>query len=121
MQQILKFASIGAVATACHYAVLIGAVELGLFGAVSASGLGALTGAVVSYVLNRRITFASAKAHRIAVPRFFLIAAVALAGNVLLMAWFVGLWGWPYLIAQAVTTGLLLILTFTANKYWTFR
>ena len=43
-------------------------------GAVAASTLGAIAGALVNYSLNHRFTFASDKAHRQALPRFAVVA-----------------------------------------------
>lgn len=119
--QFLRFLGVGGVATLCHYAMLIGLVELGLTSPIAASGIGAVVGAVVSYALNRRVTFRSDAALRQTAPRFFTVALLAVVCNTGLMALFVAGIGVPYLPAQVVTTGLIVILTFGANKFWTFR
>jgi len=111
----------GGVATAVHYAVLIALVELPGFSAAPSAAIGALCGAGVSYLLNRRMTFAGSSAgHVQAVPRFI---AIALLGAVLngLLVWFgVQQFGWHYLLAQALATVLVMGLTFRLNRLWTF-
>ena len=32
-----------------------------------------------------------------------------------------GRWGAPYLLAQVATTGIVMLWSFTANRWWTFR
>lgn len=120
-REILAFLVVGLVATGSHYAVLIFLVEAMQIAAVPASAAGAFLGAVVSYFLNRKLTFRSNRAHRAAMPRFFTVAALSLATNTGLMAFFTGPLGIAYLPAQMVTTGFLIILTFGLNKLWTFR
>ena len=119
-REFTSFLIVGVVATACHYVLLILLVEG--FGAapVPASAAGAFLGAIVSYVLNRRLTFRSKRKHTITVPRFFTVAAISLATNTALMALLTGPLGWNYLIAQIITTITLILITFGANKLWTF-
>lgn len=120
-REIVVFLLVGVVATASHYALLVFLVEIQKVAAVPASAAGAFLGAVVSYFLNRELTFRSSRAHREAMPRFFAVAALSLATNTGLMALFTGPLGIAYLIAQVVTTGILIIVTFGLNKLWTFR
>ncbi|HRW61089.1 MAG TPA: GtrA family protein [Defluviicoccus sp.] len=117
----LRFTGVGAIATAAHYAVLVTLVQAGAAGAVAASATGCLVGAVVSYVLNYRFTFFSARRHVIAVPIFFLFAGLSLALNTLLMAGLTDGIGLHYLPAQVLVTGVLLVWNFFAHQRWTFR
>jgi len=111
----------GGIATAVHYAVLIALVELPGFPAAPSAAIGALCGAGVSYLLNRRMTFTGSSAgHVQAVPRF---VAIALLGAVLngMLVWLgVQQFGWHYLLAQALATVLVMGLTFRLNRRWTF-
>lgn len=115
-----SFIIVGVVATAFHYLVLIVLVEGVGVSAVPASAFGAFIGAIISYVLNRQLTFRSKRKHTIAAPRFFTVAAISLITNTALMAALTGPLGLDYLIAQIITTALLIILTYGANKLWTF-
>lgn len=120
LRQILSFASVGSLATAGHFALLALLVETNLSGPVVASVWGMLLGAVISYTLNRRFTFNATRSHAGAVPRFAVVAGVAFALNVLLMELFVHRLGLFYLLAQMLTTGLVLIWTYSAYRFWAF-
>ena len=72
--QFLRYACVGAVGTAAHYTVLIALVQSAGAAPVAASTAGAIVGAFVNYALNHRFTFASGRAHRIALPRFLVVA-----------------------------------------------
>lgn len=110
----------GVLAAVGHYGTLALAVELGRVGAVPAALAGFLVGGVISYLLNRRWTFASERSHGAAVPRFALVALVGFALTGLSMALLTDGLGFHYLPAQLVTTGLVVLWTFLANRFWTF-
>jgi putative flippase GtrA len=118
--QFLRFGAVGVVGTACHYVVLIALVQGGGSGPVLASTLGAMVGALVNYVLNRRLTFASDRPHREALPRFMTVAAAGFVLNAVIMKI---LTDWPlhYVFAQVVATIAVLVFNFLANRWWTFR
>jgi putative flippase GtrA len=118
--QLATYASVGAVATAVHYAILLGLVEAGEWRPVPATLCGYVAGGVVAYVLNRRHTFASDRRHAEAGWRF---AATAFLGSCItyaLMSLFVEKFGAPYLPSQLVTTILAMFVTFAINRRWTF-
>ncbi|MEO1066893.1 MAG: GtrA family protein [Pseudomonadota bacterium] len=121
ISQFASFLAVGAVATLSHYVVLIAGVEGLAMSPVSASGLGAFVGAIVSYGLNRTLTFHSDRAHIEALPRFMTVALLALVANMSLMALLTGPAGLPYLLAQVIVTALLITITFGLNKIWTFK
>ncbi len=111
----------GGIATAVHYAVLIALVELLGYPAAPSAAFGTLCGAAVSYLLNRRITFAfSSAGHGQALPRFMAIALLGALLNGLLVWLGVQQLGWHYLLAQALATVLVMGLTFRLNRLWTF-
>ena len=120
MTQFLRYASVGAAATAVHYALLVLAVEAFGWPAFLASGFGAVVGAQFAYAGNRHFTFAHRGDVRASWPRF---QATALAGALLGMA-IVALGvrlGGHYVLAQMVATGVSLVLTFSINRAWAFR
>lgn len=121
LRHFLLFAALGALGTLAQYAVLI-ALASGLgVRPVLASCAGFLTGGVVNYLLGRRIAFRSDRPHAEAAPRFFAVAGMGLVFNALLMALFTEALGLPYLPAQLVTTGLLVLWHYAGNLLWTFR
>ena len=116
----IRYSTVGAIATAVHYLVLVTCVELGHWPAYVGSGLGAVVGAQVAFAGNRWFTFAHRGALRASWPRF---QATALLGALLGMA-IVALGvrlGLYYLLAQMVATLAGLLLTFAINRGWTFR
>ena len=115
-----RFLVVGGISTSVHYLVLAAVVELLGRSAVFGSGVGFAVGAVVSYLLNRRHTFRSDAPHAQAVLRFVLVLAVGLGLNLLLMQLFTARWGWPYLLAQMLTTGLVLFWHFAGHALWSF-
>lgn len=120
-RQLAAFFGVGLVAALAHYGVLIGLVETGGLDPVPATLVGYIAGGVVSYALNRRHTYASDRAHREAVWRFALVALVGFLLTGAFMYGLTGSFGLPYLPAQVLTTGIVLVWSFVAHKLWTFR
>ncbi len=120
MKQLFRYTVVGAVATATHYALLVLGVEVGGWPAWWASGFGAVVGAQVAYVGNRRYTFDFRGGIAGSWVRF---QSTALAGAVLGMLIVGGAvrLGLHYLIGQVAATLAGLLLTFTINRLWSFR
>lgn len=120
IRQLYRYTVVGAVATATHYALLVLGVEAADWPAWWASGFGAVVGAQVAYIGNRRYTFDYRGAIRGSWLRF---QTTALAGAVLGMLIVGGAvrLGLHYLIGQVAATLASLLLTFTINRLWSFR
>ena len=119
-RQFRAFASVGVIAAILHYGVLIGFVEGAGLDPVPATLAGYIAGGVASYGLNRRLTYRSDRPHGEATWRFAVVALVGfLLTGALMHALTHGL-GAPYLPAQLVTTGVVLVWSFLANRAWTF-
>jgi putative flippase GtrA len=119
--RVLRFLLVGVLSTLAHCLLLAVLVEWAAVGVLPATAAGYVLGAVVNYVLNRRFTFRSERAHGAAVPRFVAVWLAGLLATVLLMAlWVQGL-GWHWLPAQAVTTGLVLVLNYLGHARFAFR
>ena len=118
--QLASYGWIGLVTAIAHYATLIGLVELGAIAPVPATLAGFVVGAGVSYTLNRRFTFATDRSHAEAGWRFVVIAAMGFAATWGLMALFVNRLELPYLPMQIVTTLLVMAISFTGHKFWSF-
>ena len=119
-RQFAAFLGVGAAAAVIHYGLLIALVESGLASPVPATLAGYIAGGLMSYFLNRQHTYRSSRPHREATWRF---AAVALVGFLLtwLFMHIFTLWlGSPYIPAQLVTTGIVMLWSFLAHKAWTF-
>jgi putative flippase GtrA len=121
LAQFARFSVVGAIGTACHYAVLVVLVQGLAVAAVPASVAGSIVGAIVNYLLNRSVTFSSRRGHLDAGLRFAAVALAGLALNAALMAAFVGALGLHYLVAQVLATVAVLIWNYAGNAFWTFR
>jgi len=121
-RQFVTFAVVGGVSTVCHFFVLFALHEWVCVGVVPATSAGAAVGAVVNYVLNRRITFPASGGGASAILRFSLVAITGLglnSGSMAALEQFV-----PqvhYLLRQSVVTGLIMFYSFAMNRFWTFR
>ena len=118
--QFRNFVIVGIAAAMVHYGLLIGLVEGARLDTVKATMTGYVGGGITSYWLNRRFTYASERSHREAAWRFALVAGMGFILTGGLMQLLNGLLGWPYLLAQIVITGIVLVWSFVANKAWTF-
>ena len=118
-RRFLRYASVGAMATATHYALLAVGVEVAHMPPPWAAASGALAGAAVSYGGNRAYSFDSAIPHCQSLPRFALVAlaVAALSAAAVAIGTATGL---PYLLAQVVASILVLLVGFALNRAWTF-
>ena len=119
-RQFSIFALVGVVAATVHYGVLIALVELARWGAVPATLAGYVAGGIVSYILNRRHTYESDRPHEEAGWRFAVVAGVGFGLTWICMYFLHDRLGIYYLVAQVVTTGIVLFWSFVAHKFWTF-
>ncbi|MFI5014732.1 MAG: GtrA family protein [Hyphomicrobiales bacterium] len=120
VRQILAFGGAGVAAAIVHYGLLIGLVQTATLAPVPATLCGYLGGGLVSYALNRRHTYRSERPHQEAVWRFAAVAGVGFLITWAVMHLLVDRWSLPYLPAQLLTTGIVLIWSFSAHKWWTF-
>lgn len=120
LRQLISYGGVGLGAAVAHYGVLIGLVELARVHPVPATLVGFVAGGVVSYLLNRRFTFETERSHAAAGWRFAVIAAGGFLATFLLMHLFVTRLELPYLPMQLVTTLIVMGLTFTGHKFWSF-
>lgn len=119
-RELKAFAIVGVLAAIVHYGLLIGLVEAAGWHPVAATLVGYAGGGLLSYRLNRLHTFASARPHAEAGWRFALVAGAGFGLTWLCMRLLVGNLSAPYLPAQIATTGLVMVWSYAANKFWTF-
>ena len=120
-RQNAAFSGIRLVSTLLHHAGLAALGDAAAPDPVPATLAGYVAGGIVSYALNRSVTYASLRPHREATWRFAMVAFVGFCITWAVMGVFVRRLGAPYLPAQVVTTGLVLFWSFLAHKLWTFR
>ena len=115
----LQYAAVGAVATAAHYAILVGFVEAGWLAPPRAAALGAWVGAQVAFAGNAAFTFRGAPVTLAAWLRFQVTALVGAVLSFALVAAGTRL-GVHYLLAQIAATLVTLVVTFEINRRWSF-
>ncbi len=120
VRDFFKFAAVGVVATAAHYAVLIALTEFGGLHPVPSTICGSIVGAVVSYTLNRIFTFTVRPAYMRGLAKFMVVIGIGAAinaGIVALLIW-VGL---HYMVAQVIATCVVLLWNFGVSRVAVFR
>lgn len=119
-RQLLAYVFAGGLTAVAHYGVLVGLVELARVDPVPATLAGFVVGAVVSYALNRWMTFEATRSHAQASWRFGLIAIGGFVLTWMLMHLFVTRLSLPYLPMQFVTTGFVMVFSFLGHKFFSF-
>jgi putative flippase GtrA len=119
--QFLKFGVVGISNTLIAFAVYT--LLLKGFGVwyIAASAIGFALGAVNGFLLNRRWTFRGHVGDALTPVRWGIVQTCGLGLNLGLLYLFVHDAGIDKLLAQAFATGVVTVLTFLANRAWTFR
>ena len=120
LRQLAAFGAVGLVAMTIHYGILFILVELLHAAPVPATLVGYTAGGLVSYILNRRLTFASDAPHEEAGMRFALVAGVGFCVTWMLMLLLTVRLGAPYFPAQIATTLVVMAWSYVAHRFWTF-
>jgi putative flippase GtrA len=119
--QFVKFGIVGVSNTLLAFAVYT--LLLKVFGVwyVAASGIGFAVGAVNGFLLNRRWTFSEHVGDALTPVRWAIVQSCGLACNLGLVYLFVDGLGMDQLVGQIPTTVIVTVLTFAANRAWTFK
>lgn len=119
--QFLKFGVVGISNTLLFFVTYT--ILLKAFGVwyVAASGIGFMVGATNGFLLNRRWTFNGHVGDALTPVRWTIVQAVGLGLNLALVYLFVDEVGMDKLVGQVPATGIVTVLTFFANRAWTFR
>jgi putative flippase GtrA len=120
IRQFTAFFGVGLAAAVVHYGLLIAFVEGAGIHPVPSTLAGYVAGGLVSYVLNRTHTYESRRPHREATWRFAVVAFIGFLLTWLFMHAFTVWLGGPYIPAQVVTTGIVMLWSFAAHRMWTF-
>jgi len=119
--QFLKFGIVGVSNTLLTFAVYT--LLLKVFGVwyIAASGIGFAVGAVNGFLLNRKWTFKEHRGDALTPVRWTVVQGCGLGANLGLVYLFVSGAGLGALVGQACATAIVTVLTFAANRSWTFR
>jgi putative flippase GtrA len=116
-----KYVVAGAIATAVHYATMATLVQALGAGVLLSTCIGYTAGAFVKYPLNHRLVFASGARHREAVPRFAAGLAVGFLLNAAIFSLLLRALPAHYMVAQVLTTGLVILANYLVARLWVFR
>jgi putative flippase GtrA len=119
--QFVKFGIVGVSNTVLFlatYTLLVKA--LGVF-YLLASAIAFAVGATNGFLLNRRFTFPGHVSDALTPVRWTIVQLGGLGCNELLLFVLVTGFGLDKLLGQAVAIGFVVVLTFFANRAWTFR
>jgi putative flippase GtrA len=120
--QLVKYVGVGGSAALVEwssFALLIGAAQLHYLAAVAMSFFAATA---VNYVLCSRFVFVRGRhpAHR-ELFLIYLVSAIGLALNLLLMSFFVGYLSIHAMPAKIASTGMVFFWNFGSRKVWVFE
>lgn len=109
----------GGLGTTAQYIILVFGVQV--FGMpVVFSTLGAIVGAITNYVFNYHYTFESRESHLRTMHRFFGVALIGFVLNTVAIGFCIHKLRLHYLLAQCLSTGVVLVCGFAVNLVWTF-
>lgn len=115
-----RFVLSGAAGSCLHYSVFLILVIVVEVASGLAAFLGAVCGACVVYLLNRRYTFGSSVTHSRALPRFIILSLFGAILNGAVVSWLSHA-GLHFLASQVTATLLVLIVNFVVSKKWIYR
>lgn len=121
MSSFFRFGITGLLATFSHILVLVALVEFLAIPAVFASLPAFGTALLVSYRLNYQWTFRSQGEHRVAFPRFILVALTGLLLNVIITFLIVNVGGFWYGYALIAVILSIPPLTYILSNFWVFE
>ncbi|MCC6380589.1 MAG: GtrA family protein [Burkholderiales bacterium] len=117
----VRFAVVGAAATAIHAAVFALIVETTRIDPVVATGAAFSVAFVAGFVLNRRWTFASRASPVGQLPRYLAAQLAGLALSAAIMYAAVHLQRWSPYAGLALSIALVPPVTFALSRWWVFR
>ncbi len=118
----LKYAVVGVLATVLDVAALFVFVDYYAFAVIIASAFSFLIANIASFILNKVWTFqVESKNYRKLYIKFLTVSLVGLALTVALMYLFSSLLGIWYVLAKLLTSAVVVVWNFLANKLWTFQ
>ena len=119
--QFVKFGIVGVSNTLLFFAIYT--LLLKGFGVwyLAASAIGYIVGAINGFLLNRRWTFRGHVGDALTPVRWFVVQGCGLGLNLGLVYLFVDGLGMDKLFGQVPATAIVTVVTFLANREWTFK
>lgn len=121
MRQLIKFLFVGALNTLFGYAVIFFCMYILGASAVASNVIGYLMGLVLSYVLNRKVTFRSTSKSRMEAVRFLFVFLIAYAMNLCVLLLLIRVGQVHEGLAQVLAGMAYIAVSFLLNKYYVFQ
>jgi putative flippase GtrA len=118
---VAKYALVGATTTLVGYATVLTLQYAAQLSPHAANAGGYLVGWVMSYMLNRRYTFNSQRAHREGLPMFALGAALCYAINAVVLQLAIATLELPGALAQALAMLSYSVSFYLLNRHVIFK
>jgi putative flippase GtrA len=119
--QFVKFGIVGVSNTLITFAVYTLLLKVLGVWYVAASGIGFAVGAINGFLWNRAWTFRGHIGDALTPVRWFVVQTCGLLVNLGLVYLLVDGAGLDKLVGQAMTTAIVTVFAFLANRAWTFR
>jgi len=110
----------GGSAAVVHFIILTSLVEFGSVNPTLATSVGFILGSMVNYTLQYHWTFAADGPHHVMFTRYASVTATTLSINAGLFWTFTNVFGIYYIIAQIISTGMMVVVNYLINKHFTF-
>ncbi|HEY2629165.1 MAG TPA: GtrA family protein [Usitatibacter sp.] len=120
LRKFFIYCVVGFISTGTHYAVMISLIKWGGTPELIATCVGYVSGSLVKYPLNHGWVFASQELHREAVPKFVLGGLIGFFLNAAVFAALLTVLESHYMVAQVITTGIVLFANYLLARYWIF-
>jgi putative flippase GtrA len=117
---IFRYFVVGVVAVALHIAILALLVEAINLNATLATSIGFVVASVFNYSLQYSWTFSATGSHLMRFPRYCFVTSITVLINAGVFWTLNDALGVAYIIAQLVTTGVIFLLNYEANRRFTF-
>jgi putative flippase GtrA len=117
----IRYVISGAIASAAHFSLLILLVELISMNATLASAVGFGVAIFVNYSFQYHWTFRADGPHGVLFARYIIVTFAMLGVNTGIFWFFNVQLDVPYLLAQVVATGIVVLFNFTINLRYTFN
>jgi putative flippase GtrA len=117
----IRYSISGGVAAVAHFGLLIILVEWTNTNPTLASAIGFCIAIFVNYTLLYHYTFKAVGSHSVMFTRYVIVTVAMLGVNTTIFWILNEQQDVPYLMAQVVATGIVVMLNFNINRLYTFK
>jgi putative flippase GtrA len=120
MKQLIKFVIVGVLNTILGYGVIFGCMYLLGMDPVISNVIGYLIGLMLSYTLNRKVTFQSTSKSKTELVRFLAVFLIAYFANLAVLMILIRVGIFHEVINQIGAGAVYVFFSFFLNKYYVF-